>query len=402
MPVPQTFSDADFSQSSEAGFDQIALGFFRAVRGHISWNQALLPLQRAVSAWMVQLHGVDLARQTVTFLHVAGDLPAEAVVDYVRQYHRLDPRAELAVHLPPGQWFNCWDHFDDGYVANSVFYQEFLIPYGGRYVSKTKLLQNGPVSVFLSVHRGRGSLPMDADEQAFCRRQALYLADALRFNEGYLQPRQIGGFGIEFLAQLEIPVALLDERARLRFANAAARSLLFQNKLIIDTEPRLTCSRREDDAVLLQALATLTTQYAMSGDRPNGKRFCVAVHGSSGDCRLALYLHGIHPQASMGAFGDEYLVLTLFHQRDARLEIDPLLIAATYDLTPAEARVAASLARGLSPDQISLASGVAISTIRTQLRSIFEKTGTSRQTELVSALGRLPAIGFQVPAGERS
>jgi len=52
-------------------------------------------------------------------------------------------------------------------------------------------------------------------------------------------------------------------------------------------------------------------------------------------------------------------------------------------LTPAEARLAAALATGATLEQIAAAHRVTEATLRSQLRSIFSKTGTSRQAELV-------------------
>lgn len=56
--------------------------------------------------------------------------------------------------------------------------------------------------------------------------------------------------------------------------------------------------------------------------------------------------------------------------------------------TPAEARVAALLAAGSSTDEICAQLGIQMSTARTHLRHLFEKTNTRRQTELVSRLLR--------------
>jgi hypothetical protein len=77
----------------------------------------------------------------------------------VRTYRRVDPRANLAIETPPGVWFNCWDRFDDDFVARSAFYQDFLIPYGGRYASGAKLIEEGNQVVMLGVHRGLGAPP---------------------------------------------------------------------------------------------------------------------------------------------------------------------------------------------------------------------------------------------------
>ena len=62
------------------------------------------------------------------------------------------------------------------------------------------------------------------------------------------------------------------------------------------------------------------------------------------------------------------------------------IIQALFDLTPAEARVAAEIASGKTQEQIAAAAGVSANTVKTQLRAVFNKTGVSRQADLVSLL----------------
>ncbi|WP_375454440.1 helix-turn-helix transcriptional regulator [uncultured Methylobacterium sp.] len=62
------------------------------------------------------------------------------------------------------------------------------------------------------------------------------------------------------------------------------------------------------------------------------------------------------------------------------------LIQGLFDLTPAEARVARGLMTGATVGTLADAHGVAPATIRTQLKSVFAKTGTSRQVDLVAML----------------
>ncbi|NVK40056.1 MAG: helix-turn-helix transcriptional regulator [Oceanospirillaceae bacterium] len=58
-------------------------------------------------------------------------------------------------------------------------------------------------------------------------------------------------------------------------------------------------------------------------------------------------------------------------------------IGQIFGLTPAEARLTAALAEGRSLQEYSDAANIAISTARSTLKSVFKKTQTSRQTELV-------------------
>lgn len=64
----------------------------------------------------------------------------------------------------------------------------------------------------------------------------------------------------------------------------------------------------------------------------------------------------------------------------------PSILSGLFDLTPAEAKLAAALAGGLSLEQAAAESGIQITTARTHLDRIFRKTGTSRQGQLVALL----------------
>lgn len=92
---------------NSALFDNIVAGFYRAAVGTIPWGEALLPLQQAMAAWVVQLYAVDLSQGSVVFSYEVGEALAEAALDYLRTYHRIDPRAGFLLSLKPGAWVNC-------------------------------------------------------------------------------------------------------------------------------------------------------------------------------------------------------------------------------------------------------------------------------------------------------
>lgn len=68
------------------------------------------------------------------------------------------------------------------------------------------------------------------------------------------------------------------------------------------------------------------------------------------------------------------------------------MLHGLFDLTPAEAKVVQSLASGLTINQIAAASGLSVATLRTQLRSVFAKTGTARQAELLQMVGSVSSV----------
>ncbi|NUZ07892.1 helix-turn-helix transcriptional regulator [Piscinibacter koreensis] len=70
---------------------------------------------------------------------------------------------------------------------------------------------------------------------------------------------------------------------------------------------------------------------------------------------------------------------------------DPSVLRVTYGFTEAEARVAALLMKGFMPQQAASEAGVRLSTVRTHIQHIYEKTGTRRQGELLAKLLSRPA-----------
>jgi DNA-binding CsgD family transcriptional regulator len=71
---------------------------------------------------------------------------------------------------------------------------------------------------------------------------------------------------------------------------------------------------------------------------------------------------------------------------------DAVILRNLLGLSEAEARIAHSLAEGLKLDEAAERSGVTVSTARTYLKQIFQKTGVNRQSELIRYILTSPAL----------
>jgi DNA-binding CsgD family transcriptional regulator len=89
------------------------------------------------------------------------------------------------------------------------------------------------------------------------------------------------------------------------------------------------------------------------------------------------------------ALTDVPRALVLIRDPEARASIDQHLLAKHFSLTQAEARVAGLLFSGHSLTSAAKTSGIAPSTVRSQLKSVFRKVGVARQADLIRALGHL-------------
>lgn len=77
---------------------------------------------------------------------------------------------------------------------------------------------------------------------------------------------------------------------------------------------------------------------------------------------------------------------------EERLLRDTSAAARHFQLTPAELKLATALAEGITLAEFSERCALSIHTARNQLKSVFWKTGTSRQSELVALFLRLQTI----------
>ena len=91
----------------------------------------------------------------------------------------------------------------------------------------------------------------------------------------------------------------------------------------------------------------------------------------------------------------------LFARCDAALILTPIgrtapapseALQTLFDLTPAESRLARSLADGEALEAIASKLGVTRNTASTHLKRVFAKTGCKRQAELVSLLSGMRAV----------
>ncbi len=184
---------------------------------------------------------------------------------------------------------------------------------------------------------------------------------------------------VDTLDGLSTGMYLVDAEARLIHANTAGNALLAANDILMSSGGRLVAR----DA---QAQQTLRDVFAAAGqgDAALGNRgIAVPLLGRSGERYVA---HAL-PLTS-GARRRAGIVYTaavaLFVRKAALLASSTSqVIGETFKLTPTELRVLLAIIEvGGIPD-VATAFGIADTTVRTHVNRLFEKTGATRQADLV-------------------
>lgn len=365
-------------------YDAIVEKIYRAGSGVSPWMDPISDMAAVYDSWAVQLLGVDKLSGVMGFSYEAGVGSPAAAVEYIRRYHRVDPR--LAKHLPSpiGRWFSCEEHFDDAFAENNEFYRDYLIPMGGRYLFGGKLHDDQRTTVLLGTITRVGRPPLTADEKSAFLRLADHIRKALDLGRELASRSNTLSVGAELLEKLRQPMILIDAHRRIAYRNRNAAALLGRRDVVQEQDGLLVCRDAESDVdftMALRELALVPIHGRSDMGEPADRR---AVRLLRRDGRsVAGTLLALRPELTLGTFGRAPQALFTVFEPGAPVDVDPFILSTTFDLTPAEARIATMVVNGRSPDECATEMHVKISTVRSQLLSVYRKTGATGQADLV-------------------
>lgn len=181
------------------------------------------------------------------------------------------------------------------------------------------------------------------------------------------------------LDHLSMSVFLVDAEGRIVHANAAAHLVLASRDVLCSALGRLAACDPGANRSLQDALSGGGGCNMSTGN----KGMALPLTGSNGTRYVARVL-----QLAAGArrrSGMTYAATAAVFVNEAVLDARslPEVVAKAYKLTPTELRILFLILDGGGIREAAEALGIAASTVKTHLGRVFEKTGTSRQAELV-------------------
>lgn len=258
-------------------------------------------------------------------------------------------------------------------LRRDPFYQEFLRPHGVFYHAKARFFAEGDERVSLSIKRFSTLGPYEPAEIAVLDTLLPELHMAFRIARRVLDAEASGMARV--LHHRGDPVFELDACGRVLRVHGEESERLG----VVVRERRMVAADRLAQAALDRAVAAAA--------RPPRSLALVPVTNRRGERRL------LHVVPVTGRARDIFLAtaaIVVVTEPD-RTKTGPLpaVIRQALGLTPREAQIAALLAAGLSLPMIAERLHLGIGTMRNHLKSIFGKTDTRRQGELIALLLRL-------------
>ena len=366
---------------SADAYDHTVARIYEAGAGRIDWRTALEPLARRLELWSLALFGVARGNRNALFVHEGGLSGPDFALDYLRVYHRIDPHIGPALELAcrRQEWLHGAERFDDAFVARDPFFQEFLLPQGGRHTSCAKVLEDEDSVVLLLLQRAQGRPPLGEEALELFDRLRPHLASAVRMHLEW-RGRLVGpaGLACRIFSRMRQALVLTDAELRILYRNPAAQRLLARANAFSERNGHLACRNRDDDARLRDAVRALAGEadsaLGVAGNavlRVIGSGFVnpvmvLATGLGKDEEETGWPAHGGSPA---GHEPVRARVMLLLHDTARRRHIDPEVIGEVFQLTRAEAEVATGLAEGLSIEEIAAARGVTLETVRAQIRT---------------------------------
>jgi len=330
------------------------------------WPTALSAMGEALGARIFALLRLGEAGAEVLLPAHAGEhVDAYAQGDWFGR----DPRGRRALTMRPDRITNDDEILAEGERETSDFYRDFAARQDVPYVASWRVGASQSPLFFSAMRAANAGPATFADRRRLASIRAH--ANAAAVLSSHLEKARFNGVLDGFDAAGKAVIAL-DRHGRAVAATARALPLLHQH--FVETQGRLSTTDAFGDAQIRRALER--------GGEPAKAFLLPSTTGRGAVCTPIRNMSETAVFAEVGA---------LLHLADLSQAPAPdlTMLAVAFDLTPAEAEIAALIGAGQSVEEIARDRGGAVATVRTILASVFRKTGARRQGELVHLLSRL-------------
>lgn len=310
------------------------------------------------------LAGFRMARESVSLINGA---LANRIDNPI---FRAVPRAPL--HCP----VILSDRLSAAELTSSSVYRQAMRPSGIHHVMTVvvDIVDGGFVS--LSLGRPETARDFDADEAALAARLGPHLAIVLRVQCELARSRGATDEAIGVLDAIDRGVVLTSSDGRISMMNRDAERLLAARDGLSRAHGCICAARPEDTGRLLALIARAADGVggAMAVARPS--------------LRTAYGVQVVPIAAARFAEASKAKAVLLIRDPDIEAHASTDLIMDFYGLSLAEAVLVLKLCDGASLRAAATAIGISPNTAKTQLKSVFDKLGIARQSQLTHRVSR--------------
>jgi DNA-binding CsgD family transcriptional regulator len=357
--------------------------FHSAAIGAQSWEAALRGFADATGSRSAQLTGVN--QDGSVLFNVLTNIDPPAFHSMFAETAAINPRVEAAGAAPVLKVMTEADFITPEQCRRDRFYQELARPLDIPFMCFTTLERRDKAFIALGAIRSAREEHITGEQREIFAALAPHVRVAIRTRLA------LEGQGAAVLTAamdaLSIPVFVCDCTGRVGALTQAAESLVTTGRGLELKAGRLRACWPDEEKALGDAIRA-TIIWRADGPGPAVLR-TVIVRGRDHHHTAPLVLDVLPLPCQPYQFAFAPRVLVVARGPRGSKARRAAILRATYSLTSTETQIADHLAEGNSTELIAAKRGVAVETVRTQIKAIMAKLGVSRQVELVVRLGEL-------------
>jgi DNA-binding CsgD family transcriptional regulator len=254
------------------------------------------------------------------------------------------------------------------------FYAEFVRPNGGGWAVGTIIEIPSRDLLVFNLERRYAEGPVD---KQFCARLDVLRPHLARAGLMSIRLRMERARAmVETLKQIGLPAAVIRQNGQVLAINDLFQSL--SDQIAIGAFDEISIKHPSSDTLLKQSLVRLRKT------QDNSEVRSIPVPAVRDQPALVTHLIPIKG-AAHDIFSRAFAILVITPLQAPTAPTEDVL-NGLFDLSPAEVKVAQGIISGKTIDNIAAELQLSRETIRNQLKSVFAKTGTGRQAQLVGLL----------------
>jgi DNA-binding CsgD family transcriptional regulator/PAS domain-containing protein len=346
------------------------------------WPVVLRKTADFVGGFSASIFAKDVSRQEGFVAYESGEITLEYRNSYFQNYIRLDPSSTAHFFGEVDQPMSTIDMIPYDEFLQSRFYREWVKPQHLVDFVCAVLDKSLTNAAMFGVFRHERDGLVDEKTRDRMRLVVPHVRRAVLVGRLIDLKTAETGSMLTVLDQLRFGVFLVDAKGEIVHANAAATQILVRKGVIKQIDGRLDASdaavnRHMRDAFVAAAAGDANiggASVALAIDDPGQKSLVAHIMPLTAGNRSSLAL--------------KFHAVAAVFVRDAEIEMiaPPRLIAEKFKLTPTELRIMLAIVNVGGVPEVAAALGIAESTVKTHLGRLFEKTGATRQADLVKIM----------------
>ena len=231
-----------------------------------------------------------------------------------------------------------------------------------------------------------GSIAPAHDENVLVQRLIPHFKHALSLNREYVDMQAQRTAALTVLDQVPIGVLFVTRDSHIVVCNERAKKILATRAGLCEMD-RCVCARKQQDTERLRKLIEAAAAAAGYGDSVGAFIPAIEAGAPPQSVLVVPYCAEVNTYGGRAAS----VALLVASPQDCS-DVSEDALVALFGLTKKEARVAKNVASGMTLESYEKTFHVAHDTLKSQLKSIFNKTGVTRQSEMVRLILTSPAV----------